>query len=647
MKKKILALVMALVMTLSLLPVTAMAADTEYTITLLVDGAQYQTITLNAGESTQGKIPVETDKFYFGGWSPAIPDVMPAENIETEALLIFKRGFRANGGTFTAPEYENQNMVTVMGKRTPNSSNKIDQHVEVPQVVKEGYTFLGWWNYPYNPTMPKPSIKPGQTSDYVSFAKSGTSMIARWSANTYTVKFNANGGDGTMADQAFVYDTSDTLSLNAFTRTDYTFVGWSTTADGAVQYADGEAVQNVKELTADDDGVVELYAVWERTKYTITFMVNGEKYHEITLPVGDPIAKDEIPVESDKFYFDAWTPAIPDIMPSNDIVTNAKLSYKRHFKANGGTFTAPEYQNQDMVTVKGKWTPLSEQERVQYVAVPEVVREGYTFLGWWRDPYNPDHRNPAIKPNQTDDYVSLEKSGTAMLARWRLNEYTVTFHSNNGKNETVTQDFTYTEAENLTKNSFTKEVALINGDTMTHTFLGWATEPDGAVVYTDEEEVTNLTMIDGDNIDLYAVWTPDTVEVGPAQSAIYMVEHYVQDAKGNYQLVETERLSAELGATVKADSAKYDDQTHHVNTTHSLLEGVVSFDLTAQNPVDTILTLKVYYDVTPASSNPQTGDTGILMHMGLLAFSAIAAAALLFYATGASTLRKKKEDESA
>jgi uncharacterized repeat protein (TIGR02543 family) len=74
---------------------------------------------------------------------------------------------------------------------------------------------------------------------------------------SYTVQFHANGGAGTMAEQSA--DTSTALTANTFTRTGFTFAGWSTTPTGAVEYSDG-ATYN---FAAD----IDLYAKW-KTAYT-------------------------------------------------------------------------------------------------------------------------------------------------------------------------------------------------------------------------------------------------------------------------------------------------------------------------------------------------------------------------------------------
>ena len=64
-----------------------------------------------------------------------------------------------------------------------------------------------------------------------------------------------------MSAQTMVYDTPATLSENAFTRGaegTFTFLGWATAADGAVEFKDGALVTNLV-----SEGSITLYAVWE------------------------------------------------------------------------------------------------------------------------------------------------------------------------------------------------------------------------------------------------------------------------------------------------------------------------------------------------------------------------------------------------
>ena len=87
--------------------------------------------------------------------------------------------------------------------------------------------------------------------------------------NTYTIKFEANGGSGTMGSVSYAYDkiqTTDTLPPNTFTGTS-AFKGWafdasSTTAD----YTDASLIGNIIDSMAKGNKTeLTLYAVWEDT----------------------------------------------------------------------------------------------------------------------------------------------------------------------------------------------------------------------------------------------------------------------------------------------------------------------------------------------------------------------------------------------
>lgn len=72
--------------------------------------------------------------------------------------------------------------------------------------------------------------------------------------------------------QTMTYDTSDALSENKYTRTGYNFAGWSTTKGETSEYPDKVSVKN---LTAENNGNVTLYAVWTK-KETIPAFDSGE-----------------------------------------------------------------------------------------------------------------------------------------------------------------------------------------------------------------------------------------------------------------------------------------------------------------------------------------------------------------------------------
>ena len=139
----------------------------------------------------------------------------------------------------------------------------------IPQPTRTGYTFGGWF-----------AGDTALTADTVIAAN--TTYTAAWTANTYTVQYLPNGGTGEMAAQTFTYDAEQALTANAFTRAGYDFRGWNTSASGSsVQYTDGAAVKN---LSAENNAVVKLYAVWAGQPVQVT--VNRNDGSEPTVRTG-------------------------------------------------------------------------------------------------------------------------------------------------------------------------------------------------------------------------------------------------------------------------------------------------------------------------------------------------------------------------
>ena len=114
--------------------------------------------------------------------------------------------------------------------------------------TRTGYTFQGWGT-----SASDTSVDYAAGATYT--ANAGITLYAIWKANTYTVSYNANGGSGAPGSQTKTYGVNLTLSSTIPTRTNYNFLGWSTSASGSVVYAAGATYTN--------NSAVTLYAVWE------------------------------------------------------------------------------------------------------------------------------------------------------------------------------------------------------------------------------------------------------------------------------------------------------------------------------------------------------------------------------------------------
>ena len=119
--------------------------------------------------------------------------------------------------------------------------------------IMTGYTFDGWTTGIITTPVKNLQIVQGETG--------AKEFMAHFTPNKYRVKFNGNGGRGLMDEQEYTYDHEQRLPANQFKKKNYKFKGWNTESDGTgTSYTDEQLVKN---LTAENDGVVTLYAQWE------------------------------------------------------------------------------------------------------------------------------------------------------------------------------------------------------------------------------------------------------------------------------------------------------------------------------------------------------------------------------------------------
>ncbi|MBP5452569.1 MAG: leucine-rich repeat protein [Treponema sp.] len=115
---------------------------------------------------------------------------------------------------------------------------------DIPSLANTGYTFNGWFN--------------GSTQLTTNYTvMSNVTFTARWTANTYTITFKANGGAGADYTQTVTYGTSTKLNVNAFSYPGYALLQWNEEADGSgTSYSDGaDFVVQATDIT--------LYAQWD------------------------------------------------------------------------------------------------------------------------------------------------------------------------------------------------------------------------------------------------------------------------------------------------------------------------------------------------------------------------------------------------
>lgn len=119
--------------------------------------------------------------------------------------------------------------------------------------TKTGYTFGGWYD----------AATGGNKVTQIDSGSTGNvDLYAYWTANEYTVTFDAQGGTVEPASKSVTYDVAYG-ALPTPTKTGHTFLGWFTQADGRVKITGDTTVETANDHT--------LYALWEHIIYTVTF----------------------------------------------------------------------------------------------------------------------------------------------------------------------------------------------------------------------------------------------------------------------------------------------------------------------------------------------------------------------------------------
>lgn len=197
---------------------------------------------------------------YGSSWTASTSSAIPSNGSIT---LYFNKGIVSSTTSFPSIE--------TLTSSYNSSGGYYQAYYTLPSASATGYTFDGWSESNDN-TADAPA------GTYQLFTASGTSayknLYACWTAQTYTISYNANGGSGAPSSQTKTHGVTLTLSSTKPTRVGYEFLGWATspTATSATYSAGGSYTNN---------GTATLYAVWKAKEYSVLYNGNGGT-HSIT-----------------------------------------------------------------------------------------------------------------------------------------------------------------------------------------------------------------------------------------------------------------------------------------------------------------------------------------------------------------------------
>lgn len=360
-------------------------------------------------------------------------------------------------------------------------------------------------------------------------------------ASTFTVSYNANGGSGSISSHTATYGKTFTVKDNSFTRTGYSFAGWTSKSNGT---NDGYGWFNSSTLkgwsgtwsyTNGQYGVsgdaLKLYAMWKINSYTLTVNPNGGTWsgstssqtftqnYNTTKTIANPTRTG--------YTFAGWSKSGTGTLSGTTwtygagngtlTATWTANSYTATFDANGGTTASPSTITKTYGTALG--------------TLPTTTRTNYKFLGWF---------TAASGGTQISSSTTMGASNVTYYAHWELDLITISYDGNGVIVQNVPG------SQQINPGTFTISSEIPNRER--YNFFGWSTQPGVLENIYQPGDTINAT----NGMSLYAIWLLEDKQ-------IYAHPGGVLNAVEFYKVSEVDKLFDRNGCIYATEFITHDE----------------------------------------------------------------------------------------
>ena len=371
--------------------------------------------------------------------------------------------------------------------------------IKSPTIEKTGYNVVGWntnanattssWNANTN--------KNNVSGTYYPITKAKTIKV--------TFYRNTSTSDSTTATQTFTYGVSgQKFSAKGWTNTGHTLAGWARRKSATTKNYD--ILSGVNDTWINKYAPsIDLYAVWNKDTYTITYDANGGTGApgSQSKVYGTKITLSSVKPTRTGYTFKEW---------------NTKSDGKGTSYAAGGTFSANSnttlyaiwsaktvkvtfYRNTTSSDATTTTQTFTYGKSGQSFSAKGWTKTGYTLEGWATSK-SATKANYNILNGVSNDWINNNSPSVSLYAVWSPKKIVAIFHRNTSSSDTTkaTETFTY---DNVTGKTFSDKKWTNTG----HTLAGWSETATGTAKYNVLNRITN-TWIDNNapEINLYAVW---------------------------------------------------------------------------------------------------------------------------------------------
>lgn len=293
----------------------------------------------------------------------------------------------------------------------PSSYNVLSSNIIIESPSRGGYDFDGWYSDGGLSVPANLVISTGSTGQYVYYAK--------WILKEYTIEYRLGGGDNHL-DNLTTYNLfTPIFEFKDPTREGYVFEGWFSDMSRTIP-----AINPINPQVVMSDMIV--YAKWSQQVYTITYYYYGgirNPQNPETYTISSPTINITGSMKMG-YTFGGWyhneslTIVANNTIPSGsmgDRVYHAKWiidEYSITYHMDGG------YNDVN--------NPTSYNIASETIVIETPSKNGYEFLGWYKDSSFTSTQSATISSGSTGNRV--------YYAKWALINYSINYHLDGGIN---------------------------------------------------------------------------------------------------------------------------------------------------------------------------------------------------------------------
>jgi uncharacterized repeat protein (TIGR02543 family) len=352
---------------------------TTYTVSFMHNdgtGTRYDTRTVIVPATVIASLPGDPlrNGYAFGGWNTA-PDGTGTVFIASAAISgdipVYAQWIAVPAGFHAVTFKRNNGTEAIWAVKTAVTGTAVSTGEFPADPALTGYNFGGWNTQ---------ADGSGTGFDASTVVNGAITVYAQWTAYSYTVNFDKNGGDmeaipltKTVASPAIHIDTLPAPP----TRTGYNLGGWNTAPDGSGTAFDASTTVN---------GGITVYAQWTSYSYTVNFHKNGgdTEAAPTTKTVASPaIHIDTLPTQPTRseYTFAGWNTAPGGTGTTFDASTTVNGAMTVYAQWTGNIYTVSfkgNYGTNDTL-----YTGTVQVPATSLGGLPaDPARSGYAFAGW-------------------------------------------------------------------------------------------------------------------------------------------------------------------------------------------------------------------------------------------------------------------------